>query len=268
MENIKRESAYKEAEENSNPLEKIKNEEIAALYQPIENIIEKIKNNIENGEYGLIIGEDTSGRIPALVFNKVLKAAYEKKGQPSPDILFMSGIRWYNPQHDSDKEKGERFIDHIKDHVVTNEKKALVVTEYIKFGHSILPIVHALEAQGIPYDIAACVVADVHNEAHPRNKHHPRYAKEIADHLYYGIDGEEVESMDPNSPLRRFAYNRTTELSGVARNQGDLLSQHANNHVPKNETEGKALYDQAKINEARKDVETLANILIEKNFNS
>jgi hypothetical protein len=266
MEKIEKKFINKE-ELSFNSLEKIKDEEIKALYQPIENVIQKIKNNIENREYGLVIGEDTSGRIPALVFYKILKSVYKKEGQLSPNILYMSGIRWYDPKSDRDKEK--EYINHLKQHAGIENKKVLVVTEYIKYGYSILPIIQALKALNIQYDIATCVVDDPNNEGveFERFKNMPRYLKEITDHLYYGIDSQEVENLGPDAPLSRYIFGNTKKLSGVARNQGDLLSQHINRFISKKGNTENVLYDQTKINEARKDVSILANVLLEKNFN-
>src|SRR3990167_11536940 len=65
--------------------------EVAELELPIKIIIEKIRTRIENGEYGLIIGDDASGRIPTLILGNFIKKVSEQKGLDKPNIIFIPG---------------------------------------------------------------------------------------------------------------------------------------------------------------------------------
>lgn len=58
-------------------------EEVAELELPNKIIIEKIQSRIEAGEYGLIIGDDASGRIPTLILGNFIKKISEQKGLPT-----------------------------------------------------------------------------------------------------------------------------------------------------------------------------------------
>ncbi|MEK7585824.1 MAG: hypothetical protein AAB477_01135 [Patescibacteria group bacterium] len=226
-------------------LDTINNIEITHLFKPISKILEKgIKEKIQNCEYDLLIGEDASGRIPALVFKDILQKVYERNKKEQPQLLFMAGTRFQS----WDPDVLLKFKEHVSTHA-KDKKKALVVTELIGHGHSIISILDALQNNGISYDIAACAQLD-NDPVH--------YSEEIKDHLFAGSHGKPE------------IFNKP-ELSGVKKNYGDVLSSHANKHIPNVQLIGKAIgektvYDHEKINGAREDVHKLAEILFEENF--
>ena len=75
--------------------------EVAELELPIKIIIEKIRPRIENGEYGLIIGDDASGRIPTLILGNFIRKTSEQKGLDKPNIVFIPGKLLLYPILDS-----------------------------------------------------------------------------------------------------------------------------------------------------------------------
>ncbi|KKT80934.1 MAG: hypothetical protein A3B99_03500 [Candidatus Yanofskybacteria bacterium RIFCSPHIGHO2_02_FULL_44_12b] len=75
------ESPTIEKESSSEKTErKVELKEIAELEEPIKKIIEKILPRIESGDYGLIVGDDSSGRIPARILEGFIKRICEANG--------------------------------------------------------------------------------------------------------------------------------------------------------------------------------------------
>jgi len=53
--------------------------EIAEIEPAMSALVEKIKSNIENGDYDTIISDDVGGRIPSLILRKIFKDKYPKR---------------------------------------------------------------------------------------------------------------------------------------------------------------------------------------------
>lgn len=57
--------------------------EISRLYRRIERLLTQLKPEIDKCAYELIIGDDTSGRIPTLIFERVMNTLYREKKSAS-----------------------------------------------------------------------------------------------------------------------------------------------------------------------------------------
>lgn len=66
-------------------------DKIADLRGSMEKLLDQLRPHIEGGEYQLIVGDDASGRIPTLIFRRIIKAIYEEKGYPKPETAFLQG---------------------------------------------------------------------------------------------------------------------------------------------------------------------------------
>jgi hypothetical protein len=132
-------------------------EAIEALEQPLLEMLEgELLEKLKSGYYQLIIGEDASGRIPALIVADVAKRLAKAEDNKPPKIMFMAGSRKYADK----KEKQSRTRQELKrvlaktgleSNQMTN---ALIVTEYVASGHSPRPIIWALEDLGFKVDLA------------------------------------------------------------------------------------------------------------------
>lgn len=69
----------------------IESPKISSLREPFQKIFLKLQESIDSGEYNLIIGDDASGRIPALVVRNFIKEVYAKRGYPKPATRFFAG---------------------------------------------------------------------------------------------------------------------------------------------------------------------------------
>ncbi len=212
----------------------IKNDAIEELREPIKNILEILRPKIEEGKYDLIIGDDASGRIPALILHNVITSAYGHKNYEKPQILFIAGAKYTNLN-----EVSERIRAHLEKHIRHyNNKTVLVVTEYVDTGESIEPLQAALKSLGMQYEIATVGASSLPNNT--------RF-----------IVGEK------NDLPRIFGKSH---LSGVIKNRGEILGRHANQHesnidLPESIKIGKTIYEQKDINDAREDVKLISDDL-------
>ncbi|MDE1970662.1 MAG: hypothetical protein KGI50_03755 [Patescibacteria group bacterium] len=132
---------------------------IAALREPMEKLLEQLRPYLEKGEYQLIVGDDTSGRIPTLIFRRVIQAIYEEKGYPSPKTIFLVGRR---PAINYKKQDMTiEYVKHILPELKKSQKstntplKALIVTEAVASGNSVEFLSELLRGAGIMSDVAA-----------------------------------------------------------------------------------------------------------------
>ncbi len=82
--------------------EKCVHPEIAELEKPLGKILGQLRRHIDMNQYKLVLGDDTSGRIPALIMWRVLSALAEQRGQEKPKISFIAGSRYL---FDQDRQK-------------------------------------------------------------------------------------------------------------------------------------------------------------------
>lgn len=140
----------------------IKHHEIAELQKPIESLIKQIGYDLDSGKYGLIIGEDASGRIPALIMKKVIDHIYKKNGHPIPPMRFIAGFEddfseGIDPKHYNESEMNQlsRKIKVIQQNLEEFKgKDALLITDYIYTGNSTRSIKKTLNDVGIGLEIA------------------------------------------------------------------------------------------------------------------
>lgn len=143
----------------------IVNAEIAELEKPIENIIEQLRPAIERGEYGLIISDDTSGRVPERIIEGVIKGVYDRLDHQRPTALFIAGSGAHKYDFELTpgqiKSKQEQIRKTVKkyinacDRVAQPHRRALIVTETIDSGLSLAPLAGSLQAEDIEYDFAS-----------------------------------------------------------------------------------------------------------------
>ncbi len=144
--------------ENSSQVREYQYSEIEELKEPLLRILELISEDVEKGAYSLIIGDDTSGRIPTLALGRVIKNIYELENHTQPEIRFLAGSRTLDGERkDEKKEKIEEYLSSVKRGIEQKKEKSfskvLVVTDTIATGHSLDPLVEVLNAMKIDYDV-------------------------------------------------------------------------------------------------------------------
>jgi len=134
---------------------------IEELRMPLEKIVSEFGEGIKNGEYSVIIGDDASGRIPALMMGDILKAIYVQNGFPPPLIRFIAGSTGLRHSKASSalnkKSAVSGQISRIHADVMderSSQGKVMIVTEAISSGSSVDVLVEALKGKGWDRDIA------------------------------------------------------------------------------------------------------------------
>lgn len=212
--------------------------EVMDLFDPIQKLITQLKEQIEAGEYKYIIGDDASGRIPALIFHNLMKRISEDQSLPEPELYFLAG----SGIHSTDLEKEEKvkkLEDYIKPALsgVNNEigekKKILIITDTVNTGSSLKPLTEALKKQGVEFDIATIALLDANTyEGAEREKEEYLGAK-----IFYAkID------------VPRIYENRIKGINGVRKNPEDILASRNTNRNSRQ-----------LVKEAREDVKILSD---------
>ncbi len=195
----------------------------------ISVLLEELRPNIENGKYKLVVGDDASGRVPALIIAGALKKIYAARGAAPPAVRFIAGSRNLAGE---DLERKTSLLDvhskNLKNKFLNDGNQGvLVVTDFISTGSSVKPIVDSLKKTGADVDLVTIG---------------------LADDFRWSKSGLKVAAA-VNSFLPEI-YNRTS-LSGVRKQPGDLF---ATRSVRPGETEG-----QRRVNAAREMVRDIVD---------
>jgi len=149
--------------------ERIQKKEAISEEELIKDLILDIKNRFEEIfqrytledvrdilESDLIIGEDASGRLPALFLHKLSKLFKEqgenKNNQRNPFLLFFAGFgNVYLVGNKSEKIKRNRkekikttLINFITRHFMSKDISITIITDSILFGNSIEPLIDSI----------------------------------------------------------------------------------------------------------------------------
>lgn len=125
-------------------------EEIAEIEQALISLLEQLKEKIENAEYDTLISDDVGGRIPTLILKKIIK-----KCNPNQELetFFIASGKTYLPT--AQEENYETLKEYLKK-ITHKTKKALIITQFIFSGDTIIKLAKALEEVGIKnFDIAS-----------------------------------------------------------------------------------------------------------------
>jgi hypothetical protein len=114
-------------------------------------LVGKIKEEIDNGTYGLLISDDVGGRLPTMALREIIK---ERTGK-APKVTFMPGG---SGAHPTAKVAATQLRQRIRGAGTFN--RALLVSEYALTGGSLKRLVGLLDQEKIPADIAL-VVSDL-----------------------------------------------------------------------------------------------------------
>lgn len=133
--------------------------EVAEIEPALVSLITQLKEKIENGEYDTLLSDDVGGRIPSLVLRKIIK---EIKPDKDIETYFIASGKTYLPLP-SEKDKYGKLQEHLKT-IADKTKKALVVTQFIFTGKTLIRLADALKEAGIDNFDMATVDAMPHFE--------------------------------------------------------------------------------------------------------
>jgi hypothetical protein len=233
--------------------ESIINPEIAELLNPLKNLLTQLRERIEKVGYQLVIGDDASGRIPALIVHKTLESICEQKGLFKPEILFFAGSRGLKEKRMYQELEAKQA--HIAELFrYSNPKilrRALIVTDAIQTGDSLLPLVNGLNANGIDYDIASITLGSEGKRNFKPDKAVARLSKKLGGDLFYA----KVSAFPA-------VFDRK-DLSGVQKDPREVFSFPVTADSEDSIEQEKVRRIQEKINSARKDSKILARKLLD-----
>jgi hypothetical protein len=210
------------------------------LESQAENVVNQSREKILLHDYSFVIGDDASGRLPVLLFSRLLANIYEKDGVKKPETRFLAGSRDLVGQEAEDKRKmiEDYLREQVLPEVAARKGKVLIVTDTIYSGKSLMPLVNALTSLQIPCEVVTLQFV-------------PGYASKstmeanLGARIYAGEDNDD----DPH------IYGRS-DLSGVHKEAGSLHAE-SNAHLPKED--GK--YDTKVLAEARQRTAGIADKL-------
>ncbi|MGC8460850.1 MAG: hypothetical protein ACP5OR_03265 [Candidatus Dormibacteria bacterium] len=115
------------------------------------SIIKEIRPFLLNDEYGCILGDDTSGRIPTLVLARTINLYRTRKGLPKLPVYFLQGASADDEIPALEKQYALRQQSL---RAATADKRILVVTEGLTSGSSISRLGRLLQRDGMSFDLA------------------------------------------------------------------------------------------------------------------
>jgi len=217
--------------------------EKAAIWQmefPIQRILNQIAPELEEGAYRLIIGDDVSGRIPAIVVNEAITKIYKAYGHPAPMLRFVAGGKREKELPHMEIKRAEDMRQRV---MGMNEElmqkgispRALFVTEAISTGEAMKVVSKALSTERIKTDIAALgFIGDQFEGGELKEVE----AKLSGARLVYGT--KDLPSIYTDNNLRL--------LQGVSKEHGSSTSSRLTDHrIHRDDVP----YIQAKVNAAR-----------------
>ncbi len=159
---------YKVEEQHGVAFGSVEQKALAELDEPIAKILNQLRPTIEKGSYKIIVGDDSSGRIPTLIIARAIKKIYAEQGIPPPLVRFVAGSRLTG---DVVHEKKEKLLDAyaidmrqvlLKESEKTQTKKprVLIVTDFIESGRSVKPLVDSFKKNGVGADLATIGIYD------------------------------------------------------------------------------------------------------------
>lgn len=222
--------------------------EVAELEEPVKKIIEQIRERIEKGEYGLIIGEDASGRIPTKILGGFISEISKIRGLPTPDIIFIPGK--FNAENDVT----EKFEKHISKYNIKGKERTLIITEAIQTGGSLKVLCDLLKNLHFEVDIATVGMESNSSYAQKGIKEN---LEEF--NIFSGDYTRQRELDSTHTPLVFYGKGRT--MSGVRKDRGVLKSQPIKSRVYPAYRDKVEI--QQNINESRKEANTLVDRLVE-----
>lgn len=126
--------------------------EIENLRRPLLEILTQIKPSIDSRLYGMLVSDDTGGRIPTIILGRTINKYYFKRGQRAIPHIFVQGSR--NMKHlpdmlDAFHSRGRALSS------IQPDQRALLITEHIGQGINLKHFTTIFNSLKLPYDVAA-----------------------------------------------------------------------------------------------------------------
>lgn len=130
---------------------------VSSIEEPMTKICTELKPRFESGEYSIIVGDDTSGRIPTLVIREFARVVSRETGAGIPPAVFLQPGRMV-----ADEDLESQFEKRVKPLAIDKHaKKALIVTDYVYRGTTLNRLSNIFRNSSLNFDV---VVLRMFNE--------------------------------------------------------------------------------------------------------
>ncbi|MDA2923028.1 hypothetical protein MYX07_07230 [Patescibacteria group bacterium AH-259-L07] len=135
--------------------------------EDFKHLVEQISDGIKEGRWTAILGDDVSGRLPALVIGKIATRYAQNHGIKIPKCIFFAGGSVpYEDVPDEDlpnveqskkniAEQQQKLEEYIRRQSKNLGSRVLIVTEHVVGGRTLRRVATALHKVGIGFDIAS-----------------------------------------------------------------------------------------------------------------
>ncbi|MGC8461871.1 MAG: phosphoribosyltransferase [Candidatus Dormibacteria bacterium] len=123
---------------------------VPQLTASMATLLDQMKEYIRNDEYGFIVGDDTSGRVPTLLIAKAINAYRTELNLKKLPVVFIEGTkRPHTKEQIQSFTARARFLNGIP-----AGKRALIVTECVGGGNNVQSIMERVRDLGFASDVA------------------------------------------------------------------------------------------------------------------
>ncbi len=208
---------------------------IKKIEKAMTDMVLSLRERIDSGEYSLIISDETSARIPTLILRKIINERNKENNKDKTDKEneTKTSFLTFRSNHSEDLLTEELFRDNKNE----KPKRVLVVTEFVQSGKGLSTIAKKLKEYNIDFDFAIMRIALGED--------------------YVKKNNEEIKDVDffvgEDYPLPPAVW-QTEYLTGVTKKNNEVHSKLLE----------KTPYSQEYINLARKDINIMAEKILEK----
>lgn len=130
-------------------------------------LIEQLAEGIKDGRWTTILGDDVSGRLPALVIGKIITHYNKEHSLKLPNRIFFAGgsinyddlsiedLPTSEQAKKNTQEQQQKLEEYIHEQLKNLNGRVLIVTEHIIGGKTLRRIGKALYKEGIDFDVAS-----------------------------------------------------------------------------------------------------------------
>jgi hypothetical protein len=124
---------------------------VGSMEKPMVRLCEQLKPRFEAGTYSLIIGDDTSGRLPTLGIRGFSRHISSKIGSSNLPVVFLQASRRLAASA-VELQIDKRVMPYLKP--AEDKGRVLIVTDFIQHGATMRRLGELLLSRGVDFDIA------------------------------------------------------------------------------------------------------------------
>ena len=204
----------------------------------VEKLLDQpvLRERIKSGAYGLVVGIDASGRVPALLMHKIVQ------GFRQAPLRFVAGKRTYGQDDEQNRANGIGSVIYGMHDTLQDQGggRVLIVDDVINSGDALTDICREMRALGMTFDVAVLGAIGTDSESTTDGQ-----AKKLGGEIFYAQIDHSTSNSFPE------IYGRS-DYSGVVKTPGAIYAQPA------------VLPDESNFHDTRVAIDNAAPVLIAK----